>query len=197
MPLMKRLTFLLISCFIGFSGCKTSRPVAEINSSVPQKSESLTDNPQPSVDYSEQSTWLLGYFNPVQLKREPHSVWFYKGYDNYLPDSEVINNLNAIDREGLTIKIVMGTWCSDSRREVPRFMKVIDTWKFPYDLVTFIGVDNGKNSPIGGYESLDIQRVPTFIIYKNNSERGRIIENPVTSLEQDMVNILGGMKNNK
>jgi hypothetical protein len=63
--------------------------------------------------------------------------------------------------------------------------------------VTFIGVDNVKNSPIGGYEAMDIQRVPTFIIYKNNIETGRIIENPVTSLEQDMVNILGGMKNNK
>ena len=64
-------------------------------------------------------------------------------------------------------------------------------------MLTFIGVDNGKLSPIGDYEALEIQRVPTFIIYKNNLEAGRIIENPVTSLEQDMVNILGGMKNNK
>jgi hypothetical protein len=45
--------------------------------------------------------------------------------------------------------------------------------------------------------SLDIKRVPTFIIYKNNIETGRIIENPTTSLEQDMVNILTGMENNK
>ena len=45
--------------------------------------------------------------------------------------------------------------------------------------------------------SLDIDRVPTFIIYKNNIEAGRIIENPITSLEQDMVNILTGMKINK
>jgi len=38
----------------------------------------------------------------------------------------------------------------------------------------------------------DMQRVPTFIIFKNNIEAGRIIENPLTSLEQDMVNILSG-----
>ncbi len=56
--------------------------------------------------------------------------------------------------------------------------------------VTFIGVDNSKLSPIGEYNSLDIQRVPTFIFYKNNIEAGRIIENPVTSLEQDIINIL-------
>ena len=119
------------------------------------------------------------------------------GYDDYQPDAEAINSLNGSDREGLTIKIVLGTWCPDSRREVPRFMKVIDTWNFPTDMLTFIGVDNEKNSPIGGYGELNIQRVPTFIIYKNNIEAGRIIENPVTSLEQDMVNILGGMKNIK
>ncbi len=84
----------------------------------------------------------------------------------------------------------MGTWCPDSRREVPRFMRILDIWKFPVSMVTFIGVDNAKLSPVGEYDKLDIQRVPTFIIYKNNIEAGRIIENPTTSLEQDMVNIL-------
>ena len=194
---MKKIIFLFIFCFVVFTGCKTSRPVAEINSSISQKPESMTDNTHQAVNYSDQSTWLLGFFNPVQLKREPHSVWFYKGYDDYQPNSEAITSLDGIEREGLTIKIVMGTWCPDSRREVPRFLKILDEWKFPSDLVTFIGVDNGKLSPIGSYEKLDIQRVPTFIIYLNNIEAGRIIENPVTSLEQDMVNILGGMNNNK
>ena len=187
---MKSITFLLFFCYVVFNGCKTSRPVADINSSLSQKPESITDDAHQAVNYSEQSTWLLGYINPVQLKREPHSAWFYKGYDAYQPDSEAINSLNIIRQEGLMIKIVLGTWCPDSRREVPRFMKVIDIWKFPSDLLTFIGVDNEKNSPIGGYGELDIQREPTFIIYKNNIEAGRIIENPKTSLEQDMVNIL-------
>ena len=89
-----------------------------------------------------------------------------------------------------TIKIVMGTWCPDSRREVPRFMRILNAIDFPVDRVQFIGVDNAKKSPVENYESLDIIRVPTFIIYKNNIEKGRIIENPTTSLEQDMVNIL-------
>jgi hypothetical protein len=38
---------------------------------------------------------------------------------------------------------------------------------------------------------------PDIYFYKNNIEAGRIIENPATSLEQDMVNILTGMNNNK
>jgi thiol-disulfide isomerase/thioredoxin len=84
----------------------------------------------------------------------------------------------------------MGTWCPDSRREVPRFMRVLKETGFPADKVTLIGVDNVKFSPIDNYDGLGIERVPTFILYKNNVEAGRIIENPVTSLEQDMVNIL-------
>ena len=98
-----------------------------------------------------------------------------------------------ISQDGITIKVVMGIWCPDSRREVPRFMRVLDAWKFPVSKVTFIGVDDAKQSPVGEYVKLDIQRVPTFIVYKNNIETGRIIENPVTSLEQDMVNILTGL----
>jgi thiol-disulfide isomerase/thioredoxin len=194
---MKRITFLIAVCFIFFTSCKTNKPVAEMISSESQKPVSSSAAGHQGVDFSEQSTWLLGYFNQRQLKLEPHSLWFYKGYDEYQPDSEAIKSLGGITMEGLTIKIVMGTWCPDSRREVPRFMKVLDTWKFPSDKVSFIGVDNGKLSPVGEYDKLDIQRVPTFIIYKNNIEAGRIIENPVTSLEQDMVNILRGMNNNK
>ena len=125
----------------------------------------------------------------------PHGI--RPGYDDYQPSTEALNNLMDISQENVTIKIVMGTWCPDSRREVPRYLKVLDVWKFPADKVTFIGVDDEKQSPVGEYNNLDIERVPTFIVYKNNIEAGRIIENPVTSLEQDMVNILTGMKNNK
>jgi hypothetical protein len=194
---MKSIIFLFIFCFFCFTGCRTNKPVAEMNSGAPQKPEAIKVDSHEEINYSEQTTWLLGYFNQGQLKREPHSVWFYKGYDNYTVNSDAINNLDIIDKEELSIKIVMGTWCPDSRREVPRFMRVLDTWKFPSEKVTFIGVDNGKLSPIGEYEQLEIQRVPTFIIYRNNIEAGRIIENPVTSLEQDMVSILRGMNNNK
>ena len=194
---MKRITFLLIICLSGIYSCKTGKPVAEAHTTVSPVPEAKVADSHQAVNYSDQATWLLGYFNQSQLRQEPHSVWFYKGYDEYQVSPEALKNLEEIGMETLTIKIVMGTWCPDSRREVPRFMKVLDTWKFPSGKLTFIGVDNGKLSPIGEYDKLEILRVPTFIIYKNNIEAGRIIENPVTSLEQDMVKILEGMKNNK
>lgn len=143
-----------------------------------------------SVNFMEQTTWLLGYFNRERIQSPPHSEWYLKGYDSYQPDQLFINKLLSTPKDDLTVKIVLGTWCPDSRREVPHFMRIMDLWGFPSEKITFIGVDNMKIAPVGEYEALDIQRVPTFIFYKNNIEAGRIIEVPLTSLEQDMVNIL-------
>jgi thiol-disulfide isomerase/thioredoxin len=157
----------------------------------------VTDSAPKAIDWHDQTTFLLGYFNPERLTHYPYSTWYISGFDDYELKTEAINKLLEISKEDLAIKVVMGTWCPDSRREVPRFMRVLDIWQFPVDKVTFIGVDEAKRSPVGEYVSLDIQRVPTFIIYKNNIETGRIIENPTTSLEQDIVNILSGMNNNK
>ncbi|MEI6048156.1 MAG: thioredoxin family protein [Bacteroidota bacterium] len=180
---MKNLIAVIFLLLPVFYGCATVKPAKVVSPVVEQTLA-------PVINFSEQSTWLLGYFSPGQLTREPHSTWYFKGYDDYRFNTDAVNNLTVINKDDITIKIVMGTWCPDSRREVPRFMRILYIWQFPVEKVTFIGVDNAKLSPVGEYNKLDIQRVPTFIIYKNNIEAGRIIENPTTSLEQDMVNIL-------
>jgi thiol-disulfide isomerase/thioredoxin len=172
-------------------GCKSTKPAAEITQTpVPEAAEV-----SPEINFHDQTTWILGYFNRNRLTYYPYSTFFQSGYDDYQPSAEALNNLLDISHENITIKIVMGTWCSDSRREVPKYLKVLDLWNFPSAGVTYIGVDEEKQSPVGEYSNLDIVRVPTFIVYKNNIESGRIIENPVTSLEQDMVKILTGTKN--
>jgi len=182
---MKRLCTLILIIPVVCAGCISKKPVADKIPGVEQP-----ETGKPATDFSGQSTWLLGYFTKERMTQPPHSEWYIKGYDEYQVDTDVINILTDVSKEEITIKIVLGTWCPDSRREVPRFMRILDFWQFPLDNVTFIGVDNAKISPVGEYEKLDIKRVPTFIFYENNVEAGRIIENPVTSLEQDMVDIL-------
>jgi len=181
---MKKYLSAVILFTLLMSGCRTLKPAAESKSTGSGPAEN------PTVNFSEPGTWLLGYINAGLFSRPPHSDWFVKGFDEYMPVQEVITQLNRIDKEDLSIKIVLGTWCPDSRREVPRFMKIIDLWQFPAGNITFVGVDNSKIAPVGGYDTLQIERVPTFIIMQNKVETGRIIENPVTSLEQDMLNIL-------
>jgi len=163
--------------------------------SVDDRLLSLQDPVKASAtDFYEQSTWLLGYIDPVRFTRPPHNEWFLKGFDEYAADSLVLGRLREAAGEDLSVKIVLGTWCPDSRREVPRFMKITGLLGIDKENMTFIGVDDAKISPVGEYEELGIERVPTFIFYKNNVEAGRIIENPVSSLEQDMLDILTGNK---
>ncbi len=89
-----------------------------------------------------------------------------KGFEEYIPDHDVITKLGGIDKKDLSVKIVLGTWCPDSRREVPRFMKIADLWRFPAGNMIFLGVDNSKIAPVGEYDTLQIERVPTFIIIR-------------------------------
>lgn len=187
---MKKISLFLIVSLVCFNSCKTSKPVAASTSPVVQQESPSAVHSE--ADFSDPSTWLLGYFDVSKLRQPPYSTWYITGYDDYKYNPEAVNKLEWIDKSGITIKIVMGTWCPDSRREVPEFMRIIDASKFPADKIRLIGVDNQKNPSIENWGSLNIQRVPTFIIYKNNIEAGRIIENPTTSLEQDMLNILIG-----
>jgi thiol-disulfide isomerase/thioredoxin len=188
---MNKILFFIIPVFCLIYGCKAKMPLSETKPSTEQQAVAES----PYLKFADQTTWILGYFKREQLYRTPHCEWYLTGYDSYNPDTLVVNKLTVLGADNITIKVVMGTWCPDSRREVPRFLHVLDLWKFPPERVTYIGVDDAKKSPVGEYEGLGIQRVPTFIFYKNNIEAGRIIENPSTSLEQDIANIL--IKNEK
>jgi thiol-disulfide isomerase/thioredoxin len=187
---MKTFYLSLILLIMIISGCKTTKPVVETDKDMILQPPPVPDLEPTEINFSDPATWLLGYFKVDRLTQTPHSAWYIQGYDDYQINSEAVNKLLDIGNNNLKIKIIMGTWCPDSRREVPEFIRILDIWRFPMTQVAFIGVDNAKHSQVSEYESLDIQRVPTFILYKNNIEAGRIIENPVTSLEQDMVNIL-------
>lgn len=168
-----------------FTGCRMTRPVPDPSPVVDEHDVIRHEY----IRFQEAQTWILGYFTRSTMTAPPHSEWFEREYNGYKLNSAV-NKLTDISKENINITIVMGSWCPDSRREVPRFIKILDFWHFPENMITFIGVDELKNSPLGEYTSLGIERVPTFIFFRNKIEAGRIIENPVTSLEQDIVDIL-------
>ena len=88
------------------------------------------------------------------------------------------------------MKIVFGSWCHDSKIQLPRFIKVLDLAGYDERDLMIIGVDSNKNALLMNIEDLDIKRVPTFIIMQNGIELGRIIESPVKSLERDLWKIV-------
>jgi tetratricopeptide (TPR) repeat protein len=92
------------------------------------------------------------------------------------------------------MQIFLGTWCGDSKREVPRFMKLLNEIGFSANNIEIITVGDSdslyKQSPQHEEKGLGIFRVPTFIIYKNGIEINRINEYPVNSLEKDLLTII-------
>jgi hypothetical protein len=69
-------------------------------------------------------------------------------------------------------------------------LKALDIIGFPQDSLILIFVDRTKNGLAGETKGLNIERVPTFIVYKNNLEIGRIIETPEETLEKDLSKIV-------
>jgi len=114
-------------------------------------------------------------------------------YPGYEPDFAAIQNLKSLLRDKKVI-IVMGTWCGDSRLQVPHFYKVLDESGVAEKDITLILVDETKKAEDGLIDNLNIDRVPTFIITSNEKEIGRITEWPLVTLESDMVELIN--KNN-
>ena len=136
---------------------------------------------------------LVGLSNRDGLQQDPFSVWFNKEYGAYTLNKEAVQVIKN-DSENLSIMLFMGTWCGDSRREVPRIYRILDAVNFDESRLTLINMDREKNSPDGEETGLNIHYVPTLILYKNSSEIGRVIESPIQSLEEDMAAIINGEK---
>lgn len=136
---------------------------------------------------------LLGQCTREALWQAPFRSWFAINYDQYVVDSATCLYVAPLLKDK-KITLFMGTWCGDSRREVPRLLKILDCCGFPPEQLTMIMVSNQpdmyKQSP--GHEEYgrNIFRVPTLIIDGLTRELGRIIELPVVSLEKDLLRIL-------
>lgn len=115
--------------------------------------------------------------------------WWESNYNSYKPDSIIIDSLSG-SLEKVEITIVLATWCSDSRREVPRFYKLLNMLHYPTDKINMLCVDRKKKGIGTEADGLNIELVPTFIFYKEAKEIGRIIETPKTTLEADLLSIV-------
>lgn len=133
---------------------------------------------------------MIGYCNEDGLRWAEYGAYFESQYEMYEPSQKYVDKIKEkIDKVEITV--VFGTWCSDSKIQVPRFYKILNRVDFNSKYVKLIGVNRDKNALSVNITDLNIERIPTFIIYQNGQELGRITEMPHKTLEKDLSKIVG------
>ncbi|WP_179319149.1 thioredoxin family protein [Winogradskyella helgolandensis] len=140
-----------------------------------------------------ETPYLLGRIDKKGLERDNYKSWFTKNHEAYEPNIELISTI-ASELKNYSITLFLGTWCGDSKQEVPKFYKVLDACEFPMEQLTVVAVSRQANmykqSPQHEEAGLNIHRVPTVIFYKNGKEINRIVEHPIKTFEEDIQNII-------
>ncbi len=115
-------------------------------------------------------------------------------YEEYQPQQNILQKLKQLKPAKTRVLIFLGTWCPDSKREVPRFFKILDRAGLRSVLqVEMWAVDRKKQLPNQLAQTYQIEYVPTFVFERNHQELGRIVESPESMyLEQDVLTILSG-----
>lgn len=107
----------------------------------------------------------------------------------YNPKPEFIERLRGLARE-VRVEVFLGTWCSDSKAHVSEYFKVLEIADTPLIQTSYIAVPEDKTKRAAYYQGKDILKIPTFIVFVDGLEKGRIVEVPQKSVEEDLVEII-------
>lgn len=110
--------------------------------------------------------------------------------DEYTPDKLTVKELKSYFKKNknVKLKVFFASWCGDSREHMPHFAKLVKKTKMKK--VEYIALSRKKSLPNEDISEYGIEYVPTFIVYKDGVELGRIIETPEVSLEKDLLKIV-------
>lgn len=143
------------------------------------------------VNTTEYGKMLLGTQSIDQFQKDPYKTWYDENYNIYPIDKSSLNELKKEKLNAYNITVFLGTWCSDSKKNFPRLMKILDATDFPKNKLHIIAVNRKKQSPNGEEVKYNITHVPTVIVEKYGKEIGRITEEPESGyLEKDLANII-------
>ena len=131
----------------------------------------------------------FGEFSRDQLENSNHNGWFVENYNAHPLNKALVSQIDSLF-DYIEVTIYMGTWCEDSQREVPSFFKIIDSLEANDQVQPIVALNEDKVSHDGSAEQAGVTNVPTFVFSKDGEEINRIVEFPIISLEQDILDIL-------
>jgi len=138
---------------------------------------------------------LVGSMSRADLKAPPYSEWFEGSYTRYQPDPAILERLRPL-LGGVSVEAYFGTWCGDSRRQVPRLIRLLDLAGFDDRQLSLVGLSDRamefKQAPGHPEAKRYVHRTPTIVVVREGREIGRIVETPAASIESDLLAILEG-----
>jgi hypothetical protein len=140
-------------------------------------------------------THICGEFPLDYLERDSnYKIWFNSYYNKLKLPKKRLKLKSKLKKT--TVDIYLGTWCGDSKKWVPQFIRLWDELGLKRSQLRLIGLYNDqeryKTAPNGEEQGKQIHRVPTFIFKSYNVEYARIVESPKTDLVTDVAQIAFG-----
>lgn len=173
-------TFLILATILVFASCENNKKEKEAESTaVEAQDENYDDLPV-----------LVGKQEINTIKEPPYRKWFMENYQ-YSPNQRALGPLKTALND-IEMTIFMGTWCEDSRKQVPALLNILVAIQYDQSKITLIAMDENKETPEGLEEGYNIEYVPTIILSRNGKELGRIVEYPIETLEADLLAIASG-----
>jgi len=127
---------------------------------------------------------------------EPQRILSEEGwqeeYDNFLVENDLLQEFrSAMENQDAVVEVYFAFWCPDCKRELPRFLKIMDMAEMDLQNVTFYEVERKSSGEQKYYfEGKEVTSIPTFILTTGGKEKGRIVESTKTGLAEDLIEIL-------
>lgn len=120
------------------------------------------------------------------LRRRPD---YAVAAQSYAPDPAAVAVLKT-RKSPVDLYIFFGTWCSHCRRYIPALIRTLELAQNPMLRTHFVAIDPDRTQPKDQLARWQVKLTPTIIVSSKGKEVGRIVADPVTTIERDLVNLI-------
>ncbi len=181
----------LLSIVLILASCSTK----QANQDEVETKDNVMNSEKKDLEYKEVDIdgepALIGEINQEMLQGENYNTWYSFFKDDYKVNSEIVDELKGKIND-YDVKVFIGTWCSDSQVKGPAFFKVLEEAGYDMSKMQMFSLDRDKKGLNQEELTYGVSHVPTFLFIKDGKEAGRIVENPINSIEEDIRDILNG-----
>ncbi len=114
----------------------------------------------------------------------------YDAGDYNIPFDFIKSLRQRMEGREITFVIFGASWCPDVREGLPQIIKLFALLPVGEDRIELYGVDRDKLDPGNVALTYSLKKVPTLIVLEGGKEIGRIVEFPLLSWYEDLLDIL-------